>query len=36
MRLYKTSKYGDSSQHHNGLGKYMIKMIVSLAFGFNK
>jgi hypothetical protein len=36
MRLYKTRRYVDFSQHHNGLGKYMINMIVKLAFGFNK
>jgi hypothetical protein len=31
-----TSKYGDSSSHYNGLGKYTINMIVNLAFWFNK
>jgi hypothetical protein len=36
MRLYKASRYVDSSQHYNGLGKYMINVIVNLAFGFNK
>jgi hypothetical protein len=36
MLLYTICMYGDSSQHHNRLGKYMINMIVNLAFGFSK
>jgi len=33
MRLYKASRYVDSCEHYNGLGKYVINMIVNLAFG---
>ena len=36
MRLYKTSRYGDSSQRQSGLRKYVINMIVNMVFGFNK